>query len=68
MNLDDLSINGKPWEPVVTPCIRICIMDKPEGHCQGCRRTLDEIMNWHAYTHAERLEIIAQLKSRAPQA
>ena len=64
MKLDDLSTHQQNWEPIVTPCIRVCVMDSSDGHCQGCRRTLDEIMNWNAYSHAQRLEIIARLDSR----
>jgi predicted Fe-S protein YdhL (DUF1289 family) len=34
------------------------------GHCSGCRRTLDEIACWAAYSPAQKLAVLAQLKSR----
>jgi predicted Fe-S protein YdhL (DUF1289 family) len=64
MNRDDLSTRLRTMEPIVTPCIRVCVMDKADGHCQGCRRTLEEIMQWTSYTHEQRLEIMATLAQR----
>jgi uncharacterized protein len=31
---------------VPSPCINVCVMHAPSGHCLGCGRTLDEIALW----------------------
>jgi hypothetical protein len=46
-----------------SPCTRVCVMDG-SGHCSGCRRTLDEITCWAVYSPAQKLAVLAQLKSR----
>ena len=30
--------------PVPSPCISICRMDEKTGLCEGCQRTIDEIV------------------------
>ena len=52
------------FQPIETPCIKICTVDPDSGLCVGCNRTLDEIANWASYTHAERRTIMAQLPER----
>lgn len=32
--------------PVPSPCISVCRMDSGTGLCEGCFRTLDEIVAW----------------------
>ena len=32
--------------PVPSPCISLCKMDQQTGLCQGCMRTIDEIIAW----------------------
>ena len=32
--------------PVPSPCINLCQMDEETGLCQGCLRTIDEIVEW----------------------
>jgi predicted Fe-S protein YdhL (DUF1289 family) len=50
--------------PVIrSPCVGICDLDA-DGLCRGCRRTLDEVAAWIAYTDAERDAIIADLDLR----
>lgn len=31
---------------VPSPCISICRMDARTGLCEGCQRTIDEIVRW----------------------
>jgi predicted Fe-S protein YdhL (DUF1289 family) len=33
-------------EPLPSPCIGLCRMDPLSGLCQGCLRTIDEIVQW----------------------
>lgn len=45
-------------------CINICSIDPHDGHCEGCRRTLDEIARWTTMPAAERDRIMGELKAR----
>jgi len=49
---------------VASPCVNICRMDAASGYCEGCRRNLDEIASWSAYTAAEKHAVLAQLPAR----
>jgi len=31
---------------IPSPCMSVCLMDSQVGLCQGCLRTLDEIVQW----------------------
>ena len=53
---------------VSTPCIQVCVIDKPTGLCLGCGRTLAEIARWSALTETERKRIMAELPGRRAQA
>jgi len=53
-------------EPVESPCVLICSMDRESGHCFGCGRTTDEIAYWGLRTKAERDTIMATLPERMP--
>jgi predicted Fe-S protein YdhL (DUF1289 family) len=50
--------------PVVSPCVRLCMIDGRSGLCAGCRRTLAEIARWGAMTPAERDAVMAALPRR----
>lgn len=56
-----------PPEPadVASPCIGVCAIG-PDGLCQGCARTLDEIAGWSAASFDERRRLLAQLPGRRP--
>jgi predicted Fe-S protein YdhL (DUF1289 family) len=49
---------------VASPCINVCRMDAASGYCEGCRRTLEEIACWSAYSAAEKRAVLAQLPTR----
>ena len=53
-------------EPIKSPCVLVCSMDKESGHCFGCGRTTDEIAYWTLKTDAERDAIMAELPARLP--
>jgi len=53
-------------EPVESPCVLICTMDRETGFCFGCGRTTDEIAYWGLRTKAERDAIMAELPARMP--
>jgi uncharacterized protein len=52
------------FQPIESPCIKVCEVDAARGVCTGCARTLDEIASWASYTHAERRAIMASLPLR----
>lgn len=54
----------QPPRPVVTPCVKVCIVDGPTGLCLGCYRTLPEIGGWSALSDEQRAVIMAELASR----
>lgn len=47
-----------------SPCIKLCVIDKASGLCEGCGRTLQEIATWSRLSEPERLAIMATLKER----
>ena len=49
---------------VASPCVNICRMDAASGYCEGCRRSLDEIASWSAYSQAEKRAVLALLPAR----
>jgi len=51
---------------VASPCINICRMDETSGYCEGCRRSLEEIACWSAYSPAEKRAVLALLRARKP--
>ncbi len=52
------------FAPIVSPCVRVCAVDGARGMCVGCGRTLKEIVQWTAFTPAERETIMASLPER----
>jgi uncharacterized protein len=43
--------------PVLTPCIGVCTLD-PDGFCDGCLRSGDEIAGWLSMDDAQRLHLM----------
>jgi hypothetical protein len=53
-----------PWKPIVTPCIKVCVIDGESSLCLGCLRTLEEVAAWSSYSDDERAAIMADLPGR----
>lgn len=47
-----------------SPCVKLCILDRETGLCEGCGRTLDEIGRWARMSEDERLTIMEGLDAR----
>ena len=62
MSLPDF-ISVVPVERIESPCVNICKIGK-DRHCEGCRRSLDEIARWTSMTPAERDQVMAELPGR----
>lgn len=50
--------------PIVTPCIKVCVVDGESGLCLGCFRTLSEIAGWSALPPETRDRVMADLPAR----
>lgn len=51
-------------KPVPSPCNSICRMDAASGWCEGCLRTIDEIVSWASLSDEAKLEVRRQLSRR----
>jgi predicted Fe-S protein YdhL (DUF1289 family) len=49
---------------VASPCINICKMNERSGLCEGCWRTLDEIIVWGKSDNANKRAILQQIELR----
>ncbi|MEO7387329.1 MAG: DUF1289 domain-containing protein [Gammaproteobacteria bacterium] len=56
-----------PATPVPSPCVGICCIGS-DGLCFGCFRTRAELTAWRTATDAEKLEVLALCRARAPTA
>jgi predicted Fe-S protein YdhL (DUF1289 family) len=46
---------------VKTPCIGVCSTGIGDSVCRGCKRFSHEVVNWNAYTEAQRLSVSLRL-------
>jgi predicted Fe-S protein YdhL (DUF1289 family) len=53
-----------PPRPIVTPCIKVCVVDGESGLCLGCMRTLPEIARWSALDDETRGAVMRELPAR----
>ena len=51
-----------------TPCIKICLIDRETGLCEGCRRSIGEIAAWWTLGDEQRRRIMALLPGRSLRA
>lgn len=47
-----------------SPCISLCTMNAETGLCDGCMRTIDEIVQWGTATEATKLQVWIEIKRR----
>ena len=53
-----------PPKPILTPCIKVCVVDGETGLCMGCYRTLAEVAAWARLDDEVRAEILQDLPTR----
>jgi uncharacterized protein len=53
---------------LLTPCVKVCVIDPISALCIGCGRTVDEIAAWTALSEPDRLTIMAELAGRLARA
>lgn len=51
--------------PLPSPCVNICTMDAASGLCQGCRRTIAEIIAWSSASENDKRAIWREIQRRA---
>ena len=49
---------------IPSPCIDVCRMNAATGLCDGCLRTIDEIVAWGALDDAAKRRVVAELPLR----
>ena len=57
--MDQQAIND-----IVTPCVKICVIDPQTDLCIGCARTRDEIGDWLEMSDATRAKVMNALPER----
>ncbi|AIY43999.1 hypothetical protein LT85_4841 [Collimonas arenae] len=50
-----------------SPCINICVMNAENALCDGCQRTLDEIVLWGSASDAQKRAIWQRILQRRLQ-
>jgi predicted Fe-S protein YdhL (DUF1289 family) len=50
--------------PVPSPCINVCNMVPHTGLCEGCMRTIDEIVAWGSASDDEKRAVWAEIRRR----
>jgi predicted Fe-S protein YdhL (DUF1289 family) len=57
-------MESTPRNTVLTPCVKVCVIDGVSGLCAGCGRSLAEIGGWLGFSDAERRQVMAVLPQR----
>ena len=63
MNLQDFD-PLKHTGPLPSPCVGICQMDKANGLCRGCQRTIQEIVDWGVASESKKMAIWMEIRRR----
>lgn len=50
--------------PVASPCVNLCRMEPATGLCEGCLRTIDEIVDWGVLDDAGKRVVLARVATR----
>lgn len=53
--------------PVPSPCINVCKMSPVTGLCEGCLRTIDEIVAWGRADDEYKRAVWADIRRREEQ-
>lgn len=59
-----MSASSSAPRSIVTPCVKVCVVDGASGLCLGCFRTLSEIGGWSGLTDEARATVMADLPQR----
>jgi len=60
MDFDPINDKGR----VPSPCISLCKMNPQTGLCEGCMRTIDEIVQWGTASEDTKRAVWVEIKKR----
>jgi predicted Fe-S protein YdhL (DUF1289 family) len=60
-------MNPENQIPVPSPCINVCKMSPQTGLCEGCLRTIDEIVAWGSASDDVKRAVWAEIRRREAQ-
>lgn len=60
----EIAARARREDPVLSPCIGVCVMDAASDYCSGCLRSLAEIAAWSGASEDTRRAIKAALPAR----
>ncbi|MFA5804700.1 MAG: DUF1289 domain-containing protein [Melioribacteraceae bacterium] len=49
---------------VTSPCNNNCIMNPTTNYCDGCFRTIEEIIQWSFYSDEEKKQVLRKIERR----
>ena len=49
---------------VTSPCNNHCIMNSSNNYCDGCLRTIEEIIHWSVYSDEEKKQVLQKVERR----
>jgi len=61
------TMNPEDQSPVPSPCISLCKMSDETGLCEGCLRTIDEIIAWSQADDDFKRGVWAEIRRREAQ-
>jgi len=47
-------------DAVASPCVNVCKLDS-DFVCEGCGRTIEEVLKWPEYTDEQKLAVLNRL-------
>jgi uncharacterized protein len=59
-------VNTSTAGAVPSPCINVCRMDATTGWCEGCLRTIDEIVAWGTMADVDKRAVWRLIEQRRP--
>ncbi len=62
--MTSLPMNPEEQTPVPSPCINVCRMVPETGLCQGCMRTIEEIVAWGKADDGYKRAVWAEIRRR----
>ena len=52
---------------LISPCVAMCKLTE-EDICIGCKRTIEEIINWRTYTNNQKKAVLVRLENLEKEA
>jgi predicted Fe-S protein YdhL (DUF1289 family) len=62
--MNDTRLPPEQQTPVPSPCISLCKMSPVTGLCEGCLRTIDEIVAWGSASDDYKRAVWAEIRRR----